>query len=340
MFARRSAARSCAPASPPPATARSSTRSTRSSARLSRTASRSRWPSRAPTRPGMEDDLFAPPAPPLPWVPSIDSEPRTRNAKPKTEIAHHGAGAQPRAAQDPHRAPRVPRPRPGHRHLRRRVQGHRGSAQGFRPAARDEPAAGRERHARATPSASRVNGHRPIEEFQFADFSTEATTQIVLNAAHVSFPLGRRGAAGAAPAVRRRAHLRLVPLAGARVVLPLDARPQGALPQQPAGRLQRAARRLRGRQPRAALRAQGALPPRQASGHVGSALPRRVEPASASGPAISRPSSPTARWCTWPARSATTSPPNTSATSSSGTCAASRRSAWTPSRIRSRAPTG
>ena len=35
-----------------------------------------------------------------------------------------------------------------------------------------------------------VNGHRPIEEFQFADFATEATTQIVLNAATMHFRSG------------------------------------------------------------------------------------------------------------------------------------------------------
>ena len=35
-----------------------------------------------------------------------------------------------------------------------------------------------------------VNGHRPIEEFQFADFATEATTQIALNAATMHFRSG------------------------------------------------------------------------------------------------------------------------------------------------------
>jgi 2-oxoisovalerate dehydrogenase E1 component len=43
-----------------------------------------------------------------------------------------------------------------------------------------------------------VNGHRPVEEFQFADFATEATTQIALNAATFHF---RSGAA--CPAVFR-----------------------------------------------------------------------------------------------------------------------------------------
>jgi len=37
-----------------------------------------------------------------------------------------------------------------------------------------------------------VNGHRPIEEFQFADFSTEAITQITLNAATMHFRSGAR----------------------------------------------------------------------------------------------------------------------------------------------------
>lgn len=35
-----------------------------------------------------------------------------------------------------------------------------------------------------------INGHRPIEEFQFADFSTEAVTQITLNAATYHFRAG------------------------------------------------------------------------------------------------------------------------------------------------------
>jgi 2-oxoisovalerate dehydrogenase E1 component len=35
-----------------------------------------------------------------------------------------------------------------------------------------------------------VNGHRPIEEFQFADFATEAMTQITLNAATMHFRSG------------------------------------------------------------------------------------------------------------------------------------------------------
>ncbi|MDI1336834.1 MAG: thiamine pyrophosphate-dependent enzyme [Lacunisphaera sp.] len=37
-----------------------------------------------------------------------------------------------------------------------------------------------------------VNGHRAIEEFQFADFATEATTQIVLNAATYHFRAGQK----------------------------------------------------------------------------------------------------------------------------------------------------
>jgi 2-oxoisovalerate dehydrogenase E1 component len=37
-----------------------------------------------------------------------------------------------------------------------------------------------------------VNGHRPIEEFQFADFSTEAVTQITQNAATMHFRSGAK----------------------------------------------------------------------------------------------------------------------------------------------------
>lgn len=37
-----------------------------------------------------------------------------------------------------------------------------------------------------------TNGHRPIEEFQFADFATDATTQIVLNAATYHFRAGQK----------------------------------------------------------------------------------------------------------------------------------------------------
>ena len=37
-----------------------------------------------------------------------------------------------------------------------------------------------------------INGHRAIEEFQFADFATEATTQIVLNAATYHFRAGQK----------------------------------------------------------------------------------------------------------------------------------------------------
>ena len=37
-----------------------------------------------------------------------------------------------------------------------------------------------------------LNGHRPIEEFQFADFSTEAATQLTLNAATMHFRSGAK----------------------------------------------------------------------------------------------------------------------------------------------------
>ena len=86
-----------------------------------------------------------------------------------------------------------------------------------------------------------------------------------------AFPLGRRVPARPAAALRRR-RPRLLPFPGARIPLPLHARAQGPLPEHAPGRLQRAPRRERGRQSGPALRAQGALPPREASGGLGSRL--------------------------------------------------------------------
>jgi len=84
-----------------------------------------------------------------------------------------------------------------------------------------------------------LNGHRPIEEFQFADFVTEAATQITLNAATYYFRSGAK-----VPLVLR------LPTGGGLTFGSFhsqeldsffagDARPQGSLPQHAAGRLQR-----------------------------------------------------------------------------------------------------
>ena len=63
---------------------------------------------------GMENDLFAPPAPPIPWVPSIDSEPadqRTEDSLPRRS-AWAKAGSQRREARAVNREPRTVNPEP------------------------------------------------------------------------------------------------------------------------------------------------------------------------------------------------------------------------------------
>jgi 2-oxoisovalerate dehydrogenase E1 component len=138
---------------------------------------------------GMADDLFAPPAPPIPWVPSIDSEPQTQNAKPKTEIVT--------MAQALNRALRkILTERPESLVLGQDIATYGGAfkvtedlLKDFgRPRVMNMPLA--ESGSTGYAIGLAVNGHHPIEEFQFADFSTEATTQIVLNAATHHFRSG------------------------------------------------------------------------------------------------------------------------------------------------------
>ena len=158
-----------------------STPSRPSSTPSSRRASRSPSPSRGRARPGMEADLFAPAPAPFPW------QARARPAPESLTMAQAlNRGLRKILAE----RPESHRPRPGHRHLRRRLQGDRG------PAARTS-AAPRVFNTPLAESACTgyaiglaLNGHRPIEEFQFADFATEAMTQITLNAATMHFRSG------------------------------------------------------------------------------------------------------------------------------------------------------
>jgi 2-oxoisovalerate dehydrogenase E1 component len=150
---------------------------------------------------GMADDLFAPPAPPIPWVPSIDSEPvsatprtqnpklKTQNPKPKTEVLT--------MAQALNRALRkILTERPESLVLGQDIATYGGAfkvtedlLKDFgRPRVMNLPLA--ESGSTGYAIGLAVNGHHPIEEFQFADFSTEATTQIVLNAATYHFRSG------------------------------------------------------------------------------------------------------------------------------------------------------
>ncbi len=78
-------------------------------------------------------------SPPSPALSLAPAEPaRARNVD-------HGPGPQPGPSQGARRATGVDRPGPGHRDLRRRVQGDRGPLQGIRPAAGLQHAARRER---------------------------------------------------------------------------------------------------------------------------------------------------------------------------------------------------
>ena len=140
---------------------------------------------------GMEQDLFAPASPAMPWVPSIDSEAPSPNTPPKTEILT--------MAQALNRALRkILTERPESLVLGQDIA-HYGGAfkvteqllKDFgRPRVLNTPLA--ESGCTGYAIGLALNGHRPIEEFQFADFSTEATTQITLNAATFHFRSGAR----------------------------------------------------------------------------------------------------------------------------------------------------
>jgi 2-oxoisovalerate dehydrogenase E1 component len=135
---------------------------------------------------GMETDVFAPPAAPLPWVPSLDSQPGSAAA---TENLTY--------AQAINRALRkVLAERPESLVLGQDIATYGGAfkiTEGLlrdfgRPRVMNVPLA--ESGCTGYAVGLALNGHRPIEEFQFADFATEATTQIVLNAATMRFRSG------------------------------------------------------------------------------------------------------------------------------------------------------
>ena len=148
---------------------------------------------------GMADDLFAPPLP-VAWVPSIDSappaaaspaSPKTQNAEPRTE--------QLTMAQALNRALRkVLAEVPVSLILGQDIADYGGAFKVTedlwrdfgRPRVMNMPLA--ESASTGYAIGLAIGGRRPIEEFQFADFSTEATTQIVLNAATFHFRSGAR----------------------------------------------------------------------------------------------------------------------------------------------------
>ncbi len=139
-----------------------------------------------PSPVGMENDVFAPTEAPLPWLPSLGSTP-------------DAAAETLNFAQAINRALRkILTERPEAVLLGQDIGTYGGAFKVTDGLLKDF---GRARVFN-TPLAESactgyaiglaLNGHRPIEEFQFADFSTEAATQIGLNAATYHFRSGAK----------------------------------------------------------------------------------------------------------------------------------------------------
>ncbi len=150
---------------------------------------------------GMEADVLAPPTPPLPWIPSLDST--SHSSLPAGDLAKAGLRTpHPESlttAQALNRAHRkILAERPESLLLGQDVATYGGAfkvtegllADFGRPRVCNVPLA--EGACTGWAIGLALNGHRPIEEFQFADFSTEAFTQITLNAATMHFRSGAK----------------------------------------------------------------------------------------------------------------------------------------------------
>ena len=175
-----------------------------------------------PNPAGMEADLFAPSQPPMDWIPSLDSQkggagqlnpvgqaaglapgqrPGLQSSGTGATASSQTAGAHPpellNLAQALNRALRkILSERPESLLMGQDIAGYGGAFKVTEGLFKDF---GRARVLN-TPLAESactgyaiglaLNGHRPIEEFQFADFATEAATQITLNAATMHFRSG------------------------------------------------------------------------------------------------------------------------------------------------------
>ncbi len=139
----------------------------------------------------MQADVFAPPAPPIPWIPSLDSGPEVQNRESKIQNL---TAAQ--ALNLAHR--KILAERKESLVLGQDIATYGGAfkvtdgllADFGRARVFNAPLAESACTGWATGLA--LGGFRPIEEFQFADFSTEAFTQITLNAATMHFRSGAK----------------------------------------------------------------------------------------------------------------------------------------------------
>ena len=142
-----------------------------------------------PSPEGMEADVFAPPAPPLPWVPSLGSDrSQLSTLSPQLNLAQAlNAGLR-----------KILTERPESLVMGQDIGVYGGAfkvtenllKEFGRPRGFNTPLA--ESSCTGYAIGLALNGHRPIEEFQFADFSTEATTQLTLNAATMHFRSGAK----------------------------------------------------------------------------------------------------------------------------------------------------
>jgi 2-oxoisovalerate dehydrogenase E1 component len=141
-----------------------------------------------PSADGMETGLFAPAAPALPWVPSLGSDRSAATAEAPESL---------NLAQAINRGLRkILQERPESILLGQDIGTYGGAfkvTEGLltdfgRPRVFNTPLA--ESTCTGYAIGLALNGHRPIEEFQFSDFATEAATQITLNAATMHFRSG------------------------------------------------------------------------------------------------------------------------------------------------------
>ena len=157
-------------------------------------------PTARPTADGMESTLFAPPAAPLPWVRNIPVGASLDDARAPSSGAPTPAAPQMlnMAQALNHGLRKILTERPESLVLGQDIATYGGAFKVTEGLFKDF---GRLRVFN-TPLAESactgyaiglaLNGHRPIEEFQFADFSTEAFTQITLNAATMHFRSGAK----------------------------------------------------------------------------------------------------------------------------------------------------